>query len=130
MAVHIFVADEDNFNCCIRHGLAAIPAGKEPHINDELISRMAAVRSGDRLLFYVKSKKEIRGVYKAVGEAFYEDNLLIPAFPEGKSYPFRVRMDTWDYVFQQALSLSDMFDLRDMGRLWTFGLSRPSGTAN
>jgi hypothetical protein len=58
---------------------------------------MAAVRKNDRILFYIIGKKEIRGVYKAVGKPFYDDTPVWLA-REDQVYPFRLRIDNWDYV--------------------------------
>jgi hypothetical protein len=129
MAVHIFVVSEENFKICIRHGLAAIPGGARPDINDQLVSRMVMIRPGDRILFYIKGKKEIHGVYRAVDRVFY-DETPVWSLPEGQIFPYRIKIDNSANVFEQPLFLSDIYDLRDSGKLWTFSLERPSGRGN
>ena len=129
MAVHIFVVSEENFEVCIRRGLAAIPGGTKPDINDQLISRMVMIRPGDRILFYIKGKKEIRGVYRSVDRVFY-DETPVWSLPENKVFPYRIKIDNSENVFDQPLFLSDIYDLRDSGKLWTFSLERPSGRGN
>lgn len=129
MAVHIFVVSEENYKICIRRGLAAIPGGTKPDINDQLISRMVMIRPDDRILFYIKGKKEIHGVYRAVDRVFYDEE-PVWSIPENKAFPYRIKIDNSAYVFKQPLFLSDIYDLRDSGKLWTFSLERPSGRGN
>lgn len=127
MAVHVFVLNEKNYKTCIRRGVAAIPDSKTTHINEQLISRMALIRRHDKILFYITEKKEIYGVYKALDKPFYDET---PVWEKSESqlYPFRIRIDNSEYVFKKPILLSDIYDLRDNGRLWTFSLTRPSGT--
>jgi hypothetical protein len=129
MPVHIFVINEENFDLCIKKGLAAIPSANSNHINDALISRIIMISKDDYILFYLKGKKEIRGVYKAIDEAFYDDTEIWPII-EDQKFPFRVRFDNTEYTFERPISLSDVFDMKDSNYIWTFTLSRPNGTAN
>lgn len=133
MAVHIFVVNEENYAICINRGLAAIPSREEkPNINDALISRMALIRKGDLILFYVIGKKELRGVFKVIEKPFYDKTEIWPPHQkdETQRYPFRVRFDNAKYSFNKYVSLSDIYDLKDNGKIWTFSLSRPNGTGN
>ncbi|MDX2229829.1 MAG: EVE domain-containing protein [Leptolyngbyaceae cyanobacterium bins.349] len=129
MAVHIFVLNQKNFTTCIQRGVAAIPDAERSHINDQLISRMASIRRGDLILFYVTGKKEIYGVYKALDKAFYDESKVWES-EDSQVYPFRVRIDNTNYVFEKPILLSDIYDLRDNGRIWTFGLISPTGRVN
>jgi|SRR4051812_2588017 len=128
MPVHIFVASEENFEICVRRGLAAVPGGKRPDTTDQLISRMAMIRRDDRILFYIVGKKEIHGVYRALDRPFFDDAQVWPSREDGQVYPLRIRIDNTERVFRQPVLLSDIFDLRDNGLIWTFSLERPSGT--
>jgi|GEM_PF-931571 len=137
MPAHIFVLNEENYKICIRKGLVGLPEAKEnstheDSTNDAILSRMAAVHDGDYVLFYItkdpKNKnnpgKELRGVWKAVGEPFYDDT---PVW-EDKKYPFRCRIDVTKFSFKNPLKLNDIYDLRNAGKVWTFALNRASGT--
>jgi hypothetical protein len=130
MAVHIFVTSRENFEICVRRGLAAVPAGTKPDITDQLISRMVMIRPNDRILFYVTGEKAIYGVYQAVDRPFFDDSPVWPAPESGQVYPLRVRIENTEHVFSSPVSLSDIYDLRDNGKIWTFGLTRPSGASN
>ncbi|HEX3526120.1 MAG TPA: hypothetical protein VH988_03560 [Thermoanaerobaculia bacterium] len=130
MAVHIFVTSRENFEICVRHGLAAVPGGTKPDSTDQLISRMVMIRPKDRILFYLIGEKAIQGVYQALDRPFFDDAPVWPSPESGGSYPLRVRFENSDHVFRQPISLSDIYDLRDSGKIWTFNLTRPGGGAN
>lgn len=128
MPVHIFVVDETNYEICIRRGLAAIPSSAIANIQDGLISRMAGIRHNDLVLFYVIGKKELRGVFKAVGGPFFDTQQVWMLNEKSQLYPLRLRIDNWDYSFDVPIKLSDIYDLRDNGKIWTFSLRRPAST--
>lgn len=129
MPVHIFQVDEINFEICRKHGLAGIFAAKNGPTNDTLISHLALMRIGDPVLFYVgkakekkqKSKKELYGVWRVVSEPFYDTT---PVWKD-KVYPYRIQVEEMDgSVFQVPIHLSDIYHLRDTGKIWTFSLMR------
>lgn len=122
MAVHIFVLNEENYEKCILNGVAAIPDGNKANTMDALISRMALIREGDHVLFYITGKKELRGVFKAQSRPFYDTQKIWPQ--EEQLYPLRIRIDNSKYVFPTPIRLSDIYDLRDTGKIWTFTLKR------
>ena len=122
MAVHIFVLNEENYKKCILNGVAAIPDGNKANTMDALISRMALIREGDHVLFYITGKKELRGVFKAQSRPFYDTQKVWPQ--EEQLYPLRIRIDNSKYVFPTPIRLSDIYDLRDTGKIWTFTLKR------
>lgn len=128
MPVHIFVVDETNYDICIRKGLAAIPNNSNLNINDALISRMALIKKDDLILFYVTGKKELRGIFRALEFPFF-DLTKVWEPKESQFYPFRVRIDNSEYSFQNPISLSDIYDLKDQGIIWTFALRRPGSQA-
>jgi hypothetical protein len=90
---------------------------------------MVMIRPADQILFYIKGKKEIHGVYRAVDRVFYDETPVWTA-PENKLFPYRIKIDNSENVFDRPLFLSDIYDLRDSGKLWTFSLLRPSGRGN
>jgi len=124
MAVHIFVTSRQNFDICVRRGLAAVPGGAKPDIADQLTSRMVMIRPDDRILFYVTGEKAIYGVYRALDRPFFDDAPVWAASERGEVYPLRVRIDNTEHVFSTPVGLSDIYDLRDSGRIWTFSLTR------
>jgi hypothetical protein len=129
MPAHIFVLDDNNYSICIRKGLVGLPEANpdsktEFSTNDALLSRIAIVREGDYILFYITGLKELRGIWKAVGHPFYDNTIVWP----NKTYPFRFRIESSDYSFNSHLRLNDIYDLRNAGKIWTFSLGRSSGS--
>lgn len=128
MPAHIFVLNETNFQQCIKRGLVGLPEAKaglrsEKYINDALLSRIALVKEGDYVLFYITGMKELRGIWKATGQAFYDERQVW----EDKLYPFRFRLSSTEYSFEKPLRLHDIYDLQNTGKIWTFSLNRASG---
>lgn len=129
MPVHIFVVDETNYDICVKKGLAAIPNNPNPNINEGLLSRMALVKKGDLVLFYVTGKKELRGIFKVLEFPFYDETQVWDVRDNGQLYPLRIRIDNSDFSFSNSIKLSDIYDLKDQGIIWTFALRRPSGNS-
>ena len=54
MSVHIFTADEENYNICIKKGLVGLPEPKESskynNVYDSLLSRLAVIKENDYIL--------------------------------------------------------------------------------
>ncbi len=129
MPAHIFVLDETNYKICIKKGLVGLPEAKtdsrnQKSINDALISRLAIIKDRDYVLFYITGLKELRGIWKAEGAAFYDQTTVW----EDKIYPFRFRLSSTEFSFERPLGLHDIYDLQNMGKIWTFALKRASGT--
>lgn len=129
MPAHVFVLDNTNYNICIHRGIVGLPEAsaesKNKHAtNEALLSRMAIVKEGDYVLFYVTGIKELRGIWRAIGQPFYD---ITPVWKD-KLYPFRFRLESTEYSFEKPLRLNDIFDLRNSGKIWTFALNRASGT--
>lgn len=123
MAYHIFVASEDNFRRCVERG---VYGGSESHgspksgqLNSESISSFAGAKAGDFALFYVKGKG-VFGLWRLTSDAFY-DTTPIWDDPD-QAYPFRVLLEPAVRSFRKPVAMPDVLDLRDKGRIWTFGL--------
>ena len=126
MAVHIFVTSESNFQICINKGLVALPEPKEGrgHIFDGLLSRIASIKENDCILMYIMGEKQLRGVWQAEGEPFYDN---APVWPD-RVYPFRCKIKCTDFTFANSLTLNDINDLRNNGVIWTWSLQRATGS--
>ena len=113
MPAHIFVLGESNLWVCIQRGLVGLPEGRadsknEKAVNDTLLSRAAIIKDGDYVLFYIVGSKKLRGIWKASGEPFYDG---MPVW-EDKTYPFRFRLNSTEFSFDNPLRLHDIYDLR------------------
>lgn len=129
MAVHIFVVSEENFEVCKKKGLVAIPEPKEDSRNrdnifDGLLSRMTMIKEDDYILMYVLKWKELFGVWQAEGLPFYDDTIVW----SDRVYPFRCKIKCSKYHFEKPLTLNDLNDLRNSGKIWTWALQRATGT--
>ena len=127
MAVHIFMASEENYEICIKHGLVGLPEPKDSkshdNIFDAMLSRLAMIRENDYILMYVIGCKELRGVWKADGNPFYDETNVW----NDRVYPFRCRIKTSEYCFEEPLLLNDINDLRNNNLIWTWALQRSTG---
>lgn len=125
--VHIFVVNEENYQICIKKGLVAIPEPKETkskaNVQDGLISRIICIKENDYILMYVIGKKELRGVWKADGNAFYDTAEVW----NDRLYPYRCRIKVSEFCFSNSLKLNDINDWRNQGKIWTWALQRSSG---
>ena len=130
MSVHIFVLNEKNYEVCIRRGIAGIPHHDKDQYNDALISRMAPINKGDSVLFYIMDAKELRGIYRVMDKPFFDTAPIWESQDPNRVYPFRVRIENSDYVFESPIKLNDVYDLKDNGLMWTFSLQRPGGASN
>lgn len=127
MAVHIFSVSKTNYQICIQRGLVAIPEAKDgrshDNISDGLISRLAAVKENDYILMYILGEKELRGVWQAEGAPFFDETTVWT----DRTYPFRCKIKYTSYFFDNPLLLDDINDLRNLGKIWTWALKRPTG---
>lgn len=73
---------------------------------------------------YVIGTKELRGVWQVDGTPFYEEAVVW----KDRIYPFRCKIKCTNYNFQKSLSLNDINDLRNNGKIWTWALQRPTGS--
>lgn len=128
MAAHIFVLSEENYKICITKGIVALPEAKEgsrcDNVFDGLLSRISMVKENDYILMYVMGIKELRGVWLAEGEPFYDTTKIF----NDKIYPFRSKIKCSNYNFKNPLHLNDINDLRNNGKIWTWALQRATGT--
>jgi hypothetical protein len=129
LPAHIFVLDNINFNICKHRGIVGLPEAEtgsrnEQSTNDALLSRMAIIKDGDYILFYITGVQELHGVWQAVGKSFFDKTQIW----ENKIYPFRCRIDSTKYSFSFPIHLNDIIDLKNSGKIWTWALTRPSGT--
>lgn len=119
MSYHIFLVGQDNFKVCIEKGVYG--AVEPPFDQDkaEVISSIFGVRIGDFVFFYVKNIG-IYGLWRIISEPFYDESDIW-----GKSdqkYPYRFLFEPTVRKFPKAVALSDILDLKDKGKIWTFDL--------
>ncbi|MFP4640991.1 MAG: EVE domain-containing protein [Dehalococcoidia bacterium] len=88
-------------------------------MNSEVISSFAGIKLGDLVFFYVKNKG-IYGLWRVTSEAFYDTT---PIWEGAENiYSVRVCFEPAIRKFSTPIAMTDILDLRDKGRIWTFDL--------
>jgi hypothetical protein len=120
MGAHILLVGEDNFEICLRHGVYGCVQPTKEWNKAEIIAGVLSIQPEDLIFFYVKNKG-VYGLWKVVGAPYFDE---IPIWPnETQLYPFRISFEPIVGHFPKPISLSDILDLRDRGRIWTFDLN-------
>ena len=123
MGYHIFLVGENNFDTCIRRGIyggiESTDSIKSKQTNSEIIAGFAGIRTGDFVFLYERNKG-IYGLWKITLEPFYDTT---PIWADTKQlYPYRVSFEPVVRKFSKPVAMSDILDLRDKGKIWTFDL--------
>jgi hypothetical protein len=119
MGYHIFLVGQDNFEICVKHGVYGGPSHHLERVNSEIIGSFEAIKPGDYIFFYVKNAG-VYGLWKATSRPFLDAK---PLWGKGEQlYPYRVCFEPVIRDFSRGVALSDILDLRDKGRIWTFDL--------
>jgi len=119
MGSHIFVVSKQNFDTCVEKGLCGGIDHANERVRSEVIAGFKGVKKGDFVFFYVRGRG-LLSLWKTVSEPFYDET---PVW-ESSDYvfPYRVCIVPTLRHFPRPVVLSDIYDLRDRGRIWTFDL--------
>lgn len=119
MSYHILVVGEKNFEICRDKGVyGGIESGSKEQ-DSEVIACTFAIKPGDFIFFYV-TKRGIYGLWQVTTEPFYDKTPIWNS--KGQIYPFRFCFKPAVRKFEKPVALSDILDLRDKGKIWTFDL--------
>ncbi len=119
MSYHIFLVGKDNFKKCLERGVYGGIFSSYERTNSEIIAGFEAIRPGDFIFIYVKNVG-IYGLWKATSRSFFDE--LDIWGNKDQSYPYRVCFEPSIREFSKPIALSDILDLRDKGKIWTFDL--------
>lgn len=119
MGNHIFLASEKNFKKCLEYGVYGGISHSFERTTAEIIAGFEAIRPGDFIFFYVKNIG-VYGLWKATSRPFFDERDIWGR--EDQLYPYRVCFDPSIREFAKPIALSDILDLRDKGKIWTFDL--------
>jgi hypothetical protein len=108
-------------------GIQSSEGPKAGQMNSEVVASFVGIKPGDLVMFYVRNIG-IYGLWKVTVGPFYDETVIWPN-PEQK-YPFRVCFEPVVREFSTPVALSDVLDLRDKGRVWTFDLSTRVGKSH
>lgn len=89
-------------------------------INSEIIAGFEGIRPGDLIFFYVRNIG-IYGLWKATSKPFFDEERDVWGRKD-QLYPYRVCFEPSIRYFPKPIVLSDVLDLRDKGKIWTFDL--------
>lgn len=124
MGYHILLTKLDNFKICadrgIYGGIYSSASPKSNQMNSEVIAGFAGMKPGDFVFFYVKNIG-FYGLWKVVSQPFY-DTEKIWGDPD-QIFPYRICVEPTVREFARPVVLSDILDLRDKGKIWTFDLA-------
>jgi hypothetical protein len=119
MGYHIFLTGQANFKTCLRCGVYGGTSHNLERINSEIIASFECIRPGDLVFFYVKNVG-IHGLWRATSRPFLDTQPLWA--DKAQAYPYRVCFEPVIRAFPRPVALSDILDLRDKGKIWTFDL--------
>ncbi len=120
MGAHIFLVGEDNFNVCIERGVYGCVMPSKEWNRGEIISGILTIQTGDLVFFYVKNKG-VYGLWKVIGEPYFDETRIWPS--KEQTFPYRFSFEASVGQFEKPISLNDVLDLHDKGRIWTFDLN-------
>jgi len=119
MGNHIFLANQENFQECIQRGIYVVGSHANERTNADIIASFEAIKSGGFVFFYVKNRG-IYGLWKTTCRPFFDKSLIW--LDEKQEYPYRVCFEPSIRHFPKPIALSDILDLKDKGKIWTFDL--------
>lgn len=122
MAGHIFVTSPENFELCKQKGVCGEAEHPHEKTNAELLARFETLQKGDFVFFYVTGIQGIYGLWKVSNKPFYESTPIWTS--EGQVYPYRVCIEPYIRDFPKPVKMSDIYDLMDKGKIWTFELGK------
>lgn len=124
MGYHILASTVKNFSVSTDRGvyggvrLAGSP--KSAPINADIVASFSGIRVGDFVFFYVNNVG-LYGLWKVTSEPFYSEE---PVWDDPEqTFPHRVCFEPVVREFREPVALSDILDLRDKGRIWTFDMA-------
>ena len=120
MGNHIFLASKENFEKCLEYGVYGGISHSLERINSEIIAGFEGIRPGDLIFFYVRNIG-IYGLWKATSRPFLDEKRNVWERKD-QLYPYRVCFEPSIRYFPKPIVLSDILDLRDKGKIWTFDL--------
>lgn len=123
MAYHIFLTGENNFRTCVEKGVyggvQSSGSVRSGSMNADIVSGFWGIKPDDFVFFYVKNRG-IYGLWRVNKRPFYDETDIW--HNPSQVYPYRVCLEPALREFAKPVDLSDILDLRDKGKIWTFDL--------
>jgi predicted RNA-binding protein with PUA-like domain len=119
MGYHIFLTGQENFKKCLECGVYGGASHPLERINSEIIASFQAIKPGDFIFFYVRNVG-VYGLWRATSTSFFDPSDFWD--DKEQKFPYRVCFEPSIRHFPKPIALSDILDLRDKGKIWTFDL--------
>lgn len=119
MGSHILLVSEENFEKCLKYGVYGGVSHPMGRINSEIIASFEAIKPGDFIFFYVRNVG-VYGLWKVTSRPFYDEYDIWGE--KDQKFPYRICFEPSIRYFSKPIVLSDILDLRDKGKIWTFDL--------
>ncbi len=119
MGSHIFLTSQENFEKCLEYGIYDGIFYPSERTNSEIIAGFEGIRPGDLVFFYVRNIG-VYGLWRVSSEPFFDEFDIWEE--EERSFPYKVCFEPTIRQFSRPVALSNIFDLRDKGKIWTFDL--------
>jgi len=119
MGNHIFLVGQENFKKCLEFGVYGGASQPLERVNSEIMAGFEGIKPGDFIFFYVRNIG-IYGLWKAISFPFFDETNIWG--DKEQKYPYRICFEPSIRHFPRPINLSDILDLQDKGRIWTFEL--------
>ena len=120
MGAHIFLVSEGNFDVCVERGVYGCVMPTKEWNRGEIIAGILSIQTGDLVFFYVKNQG-VYGLWKVIGEPYFDETRIWS--DEQQTFPYQFSFEPIVGQFAKPVSLSDVLDLHDKNRIWTFDLN-------
>ena len=120
MGAHIFLVGQANFETCVRRGVYGCVMPSSERNRAEVVAGVLSIQPDDLVFFYVKNRG-VYGLWKVVGEPYFDETEIWD--DDNQRFPYRLSFSPTVAQFTAPVSLTDVLDLRDKGRIWTFDLN-------
>jgi len=120
MGNHIFLISQENFKKSLEFGMYGGVSQPLERINSEIIASFSAIQPGDIIFFYVRNVG-VYGLWKVTSYPFYDPSDFWN--DKEQKFHYRVCFEPSIRYFPRPIALSDILDLQDKGKIWTFDLS-------
>jgi len=119
MGSHIFLTSQEHFKTSLEQGVYGGVSRPLERINSEIIASFQAIKPGDFIFFYVRNVG-VYGLWRATCLPFFDQTKIW--HEKDQDYPYRVCFEPSIRRFPRPIALSDILDLQDKGKIWTFDL--------
>lgn len=114
MGAHILLVGQDNFDVCTSRGVYGCVMPSTEWNRAEVVSGILSMQPGDLVFFYVKNRG-VYGLWRVLGAPYFDEARI---WPHGEQlFPYRFCFEPAVGDFPKPISLSDILDLRDKGRM-------------